>query len=272
MRYGRTVMQHVWHPDREPLPQGATSVVRDLLDAQLTGHILKRGSQHLDLQQAYALQREGRRIRVAVGGHVVGHKIGLSSPVARAPLAAEEPVSGYLMGSTVVEGAETYSLKGLNNPRVEAEIAFVMGARLSGEHLTVDDVIAATSELAVSLEIVASRWSGGPGVVGLLVADNVSAVGVVLGDRAAPRPDLDDVTVSLRVGDTVTQGSGRNVLDHPAKSVAWLVSHLARQGARLEAGDLVMSGSLNTPIPVAAGDVVVADFGELGQITTTFTV
>lgn len=260
----------------EAMPSGAAAegpdapLVEVLVDAQTQGRILPQADVDLPLERAYAVQHQVRSVRVARGDRVAGHKIGLTSATARAPWGASEPVSGHLLASTVVEDAATFSLTGLANPRVEAEIAFWMRSPLSGEHLTPEDVIAATSHVVIALEIVASRWAGGPSTLGLLVADNVNASGVILGRSSSAAADLDELVVEIQVASSRTHGAGSQVFGHPARAVAWLAKQLTRFGEQLRAGDLVMSGSLNVPVPVSPGDRLTADFGSLGTLTTTF--
>jgi 2-keto-4-pentenoate hydratase len=255
-----------------PTQESITQHARDLIDAQAGGHRLDPDNLRMTVEQGYAVQRDGRSVRVAAGERLVGYKIGLTSSSSREPYAMSEPVSGYLLESTIADRSANYSLAGLSNPRVEAEIAFILSASIGGEDTTDDEVIAATSEVAVALEIVASRWSGGAPSAGHLVADNVSAAGVVLGPRSTPSGStFEDISVVVQMGDVTVLGEGKNVFEHPAKSVAWLVSHLARTNQQLAAGDIVMSGSFITPLPVTAGDSLVADYGPLGQITVAFT-
>jgi 2-keto-4-pentenoate hydratase len=244
---------------------------QDLLDVQVRGISLDPGDLRIGVDQGYAIQREGRSLRTRAGDRLVGHKVGLTSAASRKPYAASEPVSGYLLGSTVTEGTASYSLRGLANARVEAEIAFFVSATLGGETTTGDEVVAATSEVALALEIVSSRWSGGAPSAGHLVADNVSAAGVILGERMSSVPSFDEARVVVQAGSATVHGDATNVFESPEKSVAWLVRHLASAGEQVNAGDIVMSGSFITPHPVAPGDVLVADYGPLGQISVTFT-
>ena len=245
---------------------------QDLHDVQVRGLTLDPGTPRISVDQGYAIQRAGRTLRTRAGDRVVGHKVGLTSAASRAPYAAREPVSGYLLGSSVSEGTASYSLSGLASPRVEAEIAFFLSAPLRGRTTTGGEVVAATSEVALALEIVSSRWSGGAPSVGHLIADKVSAAGVILGPRISPSvPSFDGARVVVQAGSATVHGDATSVFESPEKSVAWLVRHLASTAQQVNAGDIVMSGSFITPHPVAPGDVLVADYGRLGQISVAFT-
>jgi 2-keto-4-pentenoate hydratase len=249
---------------------GDTSLVELLAEAQTARRRLEPLEVELPLERAYDAQRQLRAFRVAAGERLVGRKIGLSSVAARSNWHAVEPVSGHLLSSTISDELESYSLHGLADPRVEAEIAFVLGSPLHGEQISPDEVLAATSRVHIAVEIVASRWPGGPPTLGHLVADNVNAVGVLLGSTADADSIAGEVEATVTVGDAVTPGSSSEVYGHPLKAVAWLAGHLTRFGERLESGDLVMSGSLNVPVAVSPGDALVADFGSLGAISTKF--
>lgn len=251
-------------------PRDPNRLAGQLRDAQSTATRLRAPRSSLDVDSAYDIQSRGRSLRTAGGDEVIGHKVGLTSGPSRHAFAVDQPVSGYLLASTVAGESEASSLARLLSPRVEVEIAFILGTPVYGD-VTPEDVLTATSELALALEIVDSRWEGGAPSAGWLVADNVSASGVVLGERITPADvDLRTVTVAVTVGDSTAQGDAHNVFEHPARSVAWLAAHLARRGERLHAGEVVLSGTLTPPIAVGPGDQLMADFGSLGRIATTF--
>lgn len=232
----------------------------------------------------YAVQRAGRSLRTEVGERVVGYKIGLTSAPAQELFSATEPIRGYLFDTTVVNvdkpvslvglfgpGDTPVSLAGLFEPRLEVEIAFLLKDTLAGPAVTTDDVLTATGELAMSLEIVDSRWTGGARNLGMLTADNANAARVVLGPRLPVRGvDLSSIEVELLMGRDRQIGHATNVMGDPANAVAWLATHLTGHGECLEAGHVVMSGTLTAPLRVSPGDAVTADFGDLGQLHVQF--
>ncbi|WP_219413347.1 2-keto-4-pentenoate hydratase [Pseudonocardia nigra] len=241
--------------------------------AQTDGTRLDRTeAAEFDIETGHGVQDAGRALRIAAGDRLAGRKVGVTSAAAQQAIGAEEPVAGYLMASTVVPAGAPFDCAGLVAPRVEVEVAFVLAAPLQGADLTPSDVLAATKHLALALEVVDSRWEGGPASVGALVADDVSAAGVILGAEADPAaPDLPGLRVTARIGDATVTGDAGNVLGDPARAVALLCADLHRRGERLEAGDLVLSGALVGPTPFAPGDTVVADFGALGTLEARFT-
>jgi 2-keto-4-pentenoate hydratase len=176
-------------------------------------------------------------------------------------------VRGHLLADSVSDAATPAGFGQLVAPRVEIEIAFVLAAALTGHGLTVDDVLAATGALHLALEIVDSRWAGGAPSLGLLVADNVSNAGAVLGAEVDLDADLGTLQASLTIAGQHSHPS--EALGHPAAAVAWLAESLAGDGAQLNAGDVVLSGTLCPPLPVGDGAEIVAGFSPLGELRTT---
>lgn len=222
------------------------------------------------LEPAYAVQGATRALAVAAGERLIGHKIGLTSQPARDAFGADEPAAGHLLASRLLEYGEPLTTAGLFGPKAEVEIAFTLREALPGPHVTAQDVRDATAAVAPAFEIVDSRWRGGPRTLPMLVADNTNAAYAVLGRPPATpsaSADLSKLTATLSVGSRTVPGHATAVMDDPAEAVAWLAGHLARDGRRLEAGDIILSGTLCTPTPVTAGDHLTADLGELGSIT-----
>jgi 2-keto-4-pentenoate hydratase len=247
-------------------------LARLLRTAQQAGtRVPRTAAPDLDATAGHAVQTAGRALRVADGDRQAGWKVGLTTAAAQATVAATGPVSGYLVASTVTAVAPTFDTATLVAPRVEVEVAFVLSGGLEGPDVTPADVLAATAYLAPALEIVDSRWEGGPHGLGALLADDVSAAAVVVGERVDPDAvALPELVVTGHVGPAAVTGGAGNVLGDPARAVAWLCADLHRRGEGLRAGDLVLSGALCGPTPVRAGDTVEADLGALGRLRTGF--
>lgn len=214
------------------------------------------GSSPLTMTAAYgwAVQAAGYARADAVGA---GYKIGLSSAGPQQRFGVTEPIWGLLFDRHVQRSDEVSS-DAFIAPRLEPEIA-----------VTVD----ATGALRVApaIEIVDSRWQPGAASLGHLLADNISAAGVVLGAwRPVDGLDVAGLTVTLSVGGAVTTGRADAVLGDPLRAFRWLVGDLAARGAALAPGQFVITGSWCAPVPVHAGDVVEADFGPLGRCSTVF--
>ena len=169
----------------------------------------------------------------------------------------------------VGDGAEIDASR-LIAPRVEGEIAFVLGKDLDGD-VTAEGVLAATAAVAPALEIIDSRIADWRIALADTIADNASSARGVIG-RQVPLDGLDlaGLTMTLTAGDAVVRGRGEAVLGHPAASVAWLARALARQGEGLAAGEVVLSGALAAAIDVRAGMTATAVFDGLPGVTASF--
>ena len=137
------------------------------------------------------------------------------------------------------------------NPRCEPEIAFVMGADLSGAHVTATEVLAATGGVAAGIEVLDSRYTDYKFTMPDVVADNASAGRYVIGSPVPPAGiDLRLVGVVLEQnGEVIATASGAASLGHPAAAVAWLVRSLAADGEGLRRGDVILSGGLTAADP-----------------------
>ncbi|WP_046471358.1 2-keto-4-pentenoate hydratase [Allosalinactinospora lopnorensis] len=223
-------------------------------------------AEQLDLELAYAAENVTRDLAIAAGDQVVGYKIGLTSQPARDAFGASEPAAGHLLASRLLEDSQPLATAGLFEPKAEVEIAFVLGEALPGPNVTAQDIHNATAAVAPAFEIVDSRWRGGARTLPMLVADNTNAARAVLGSRVMPPAGLSKITATLSIGSLTMPGSATAVMGDPVEAVAWLARHLLRSGARLEAGDIVLSGTLCAPTPISADDRLVADLGVLGRI------
>ncbi|CAI9413924.1 2-keto-4-pentenoate hydratase [Nocardioides sp. T2.26MG-1] len=234
-----------------------------------------------DLDAAYAVQRGLVQGRIAAGARVVGRKIGATSEAVQTQLGVDQPDFGYLLddmdvSAGAVEGADPISMRTLLQPRVEGEVAFVLGTDLDlpEEAITIDAVRAAVDVALPALEIVDSRidkWA-----IGFTdtVADNASSGLFVVGtdgrrlDRLEPR----DVTMSLTInGEERSAGNGAACLGDPLEALRWLAVQAARFGDPLRAGHLILSGALGPFVPFAPGDRVVATISGFAPLSVTFT-
>ena len=245
--------------------------VRDLLPAD-------------DLDGAYAVQSAWVADQLAAGARVIGRKIGLSNPVVQAQFGVDRPDFGVLLDTMVCAERTPVDSARTLQPKIEAEIAFVLAADLDGDVIGRAEVAAATAYVVAALEIVDSRIADWDISIVDTIADNASSGLFVLGDqkRGLGRLDLADCAMTMRRagagggkggagGDVVSTGTGSAVLGHPLASVAWLAATVRDLGRPLRAGEVVLSGSLGPMVPVAPGDVFRADISGLGQVSATFT-
>jgi 2-oxo-hept-3-ene-1,7-dioate hydratase len=233
----------------------------------------------MTIADAYAIQRAWREIELAAGARIVGHKIGLTSRAMQAAVGIKEPDSGYLTQEMVFADGGAILAECFIGLRVEAELAFVLKAPLTGTELSIEDVLDATDYVTPALEILDTRIfrvdpeTGKTRSVRDTISDNAANAGIVLGGhRIAPRAcDLRWVgAICAKNNEIEETGLAAGVLGHPATGVAWLAARLQEHGERLEAGEIVLAGSFVRPIEVGRGDVVVADYGPHGTVRINF--
>lgn len=219
----------------------------------------------LTMTDAYAVQESIRRRKLAAGAGVLGWKAGLTSRAMRDQMGVSQPNRGSLFDYCLLDGV--LQRDELIHPRVEPEIAFVLGRELRGPGVTLLEVLAATRWVCAAIEVVDSRFKDYRFRVEDNTADNSSAARLVLGPAvfAVDSLDLSLVGVVLeRNGEVEQTGAGAATLGHPARAVAWLANQLAESGQAIEAGQIVISGGLTSAPLVVAGDHVAARFDRLG--------
>jgi 2-oxo-3-hexenedioate decarboxylase len=223
----------------------------------------------LDVDAAYAVQEAGVGLLVAAGQRPIGFKLGLTSRAKQAQMGVAEPLYGELTDAMLLDVGEPLVTADHIQPRVEPEIAFLVGADLAGERVGATQVLAATAAVAPAIDVLDSRYAGYSFTLPDVIADNASAARLALGGvrRGVDGVDLRLVGCVLeRNGRLVATAAGAATLGHPAAAVAWLVRALSRRGRGLAAGSVVLSGGLTEALPVAPGDVVVARLGRLGTV------
>jgi 2-keto-4-pentenoate hydratase len=234
--------------------------VRDLIGAE-------------DVHAAYAVQEKLTANRLAQGGVVVGRKIGLTSPAVQRQLRVDQPDFGVLFSDMQIEENEPISMNRLLQPKVEAEIAFVLGTDLDEGPLDDAQVRAAVDYAVAALEIVDSRIAGWDIRFADTVADNGSSALFVLGSTHVPLAEFEPVTAEMTMstdGVPSSQGNGAACLGDPLSALRWLAQTARDFGAPLKAGQVVLSGALGPMAPVEPNTVVTADVSGLGQVTAVF--
>jgi 2-keto-4-pentenoate hydratase len=210
---------------------------------------------------AYAIQAQWTALRAARGEKVVGRKIGLTSLAIQKQLGVSEPDFGSLWESshyTAISSRADIPASDFVQPRMEGEIAFLIGRPLCGPHVTPQEVLAATDALALVVEIVASRIADWRIKLVDTIADNASYGGFVLGpwDRRLRTADLRLLGMTIsKNGEPAAEGVGAAAMGHPALSVAWLANKLSEFDVSLQPGDVVLSGGITPMQPVAPGDL-----------------
>jgi 2-keto-4-pentenoate hydratase len=226
-----------------------------------------------DLVAAYAVQRRITQARITDGAWVVGRKIGLTSLAVQQQLGVDQPDFGVLFDNMAYSGGDTLRFSAVMQPRVEAEIAFVLASDLSEGPLEYGDVRDAVDYATAALEVCGSRILDWDISFGDTVADNASSGAFVLGpvrkrlDAFEPK----DVTMSMMIDDeVVSTGDGAACLGDPLLALQWLARKARDLGDPLMAGEIVMTGALGPMRAVTPGCSVTATISGLGSVQTAF--
>lgn len=228
----------------------------------------------MNLDDAYVVQTLQLERHLAAGRVQAGHKIGLTSTAIQAQLGVDSPDFGFFFEDMVHHEDAHIQASSFIDPKVEPEFGFVLSKTLRGPGVTIEQARAAVGAVYPAMEIIDSRiadWD-----IGLVdtVADNASCGAIAVGTKPlkVDLTDLASVACTLIIdGHPAESGTGADVMGDPVASVAWLANVLGERGAALEAGQLVLSGSLTKALPVVADSTATADFGPLGSLTIHFT-
>lgn len=231
------------------------------------------------MDDAYAVQDAWVKKKIAAGRRVIGWKIGLTSKAMQYALNIDIPDSGVLFDDMAFEDGAVIPEDRFIQPRIEAEVAFVMKAQLKGPGTTLFDVLNATDYVTPALEILDTRIlrvdpeTKKARTIVDTISDNAANAGIVIGGRQM-RPDQVDMrwmgAIVSRNAEVEETGLGAGVLNHPARGIAWLANRLAQYGDGIEAGQIVLAGSFIRPIEARHGDTITADFGPYGTISCFF--
>jgi len=224
----------------------------------------------LGMGDGYAVQSELVRLLLADGDSIVGYKAGLTSRPMQTMLGVDQPDFAPVLASTMYRDGDRIPLSRFLQPKLEAEIVFVLGERLEGPGVTAEAARRATSGIAASMEIVDSRFADWRIKLCDTVADLASNGAVAVSERVLPLDGIDPRLIGMvltRDGQLVDTGAGAAALGDPAAVVAWLANTLAEDGIALEAGHLVMTGALHAAVPMRAGETYTAEFDRLGSVS-----
>ena len=246
-----------------------------LIDAERSGIPTQQLDQvfpNIEITDSYAIQKKIIDEKCQGGAVLRGHKIGLTSKAMQSTVGINEPDYGHLLNTMFYQDGESISTEKLIVPRIEMELAFVLGKPLRGPGISLFDVLGATDYVVPALELIDGR-SQYPRRIVDNIADNAACAGVILGGRPIKPMDVDLRWVSgllLKNGVIEESGVSAAVLGHPGLGVAWLANKLAQHDTSLQAGHIVLAGSFTRTVAVASGDTIHADYGSLGSISVHF--
>lgn len=246
-----------------------------LIEAERTGvptTQLDQAFPGIEIADAYAIQQRIIAAKLAAGARLRGHKIGLTSKAMQSTVGIDEPDYGHLLDTMFFQDGDTIATEKLIVPRVEVELAFVLGKALRGPDVTLFDVLDATDYVAPALELIDGR-SKYPRRIVDNIADNAACAGIILGGRPVKPLEIDLRWVAallFKNGVIEESGVSAAVLGHPAMGIVWLANKLAAHDTALDAGHIVLAGSFTRTVAVAKGDTIHADYGPLGSISAHF--
>ena len=263
-------------------PQQIADAAKRLAEAEISRTqigLLSLAYPGMSMDDCYAVQAALVKHKVAAGRKVIGWKIGLTSKAMQAALNIDIPDSGVLFDDMMFANGARIAPDRFIQPRIEAEIAFVMKRDLTGPDTTVEDVLAATDHVLPALEILDTRILRADPATGATrkivdtIADNAANAGIVTGGKPI-KPDNVDMrwigAIVSRNGEVEETGLGAGVLNHPALAIAWLANRLATYGERISAGQILLSGSFIRPVEAVHGSTIEADFGPFGHVSCHF--
>lgn len=228
----------------------------------------------LGMADGYAIQRELVPLLLADGDRVIGYKVGLTSRVMQRMIGVDSPDYGPVLASTVYADGDEVPVDRFIQPKIEAEIVFVLGSRLAGPGVSITDARRAITGAAAAMEIVDSRIQDWRIKLADTVADLASNGAVATSSRLVPVDGLDARLIGMtltRNGELIDTGAGAAALGDPVAVVAWLANVLGGDGVALEPGHLIMTGALHAAVPMSPGDVFRAEFDRLGPVTVRVT-
>jgi 2-oxo-hept-3-ene-1,7-dioate hydratase len=233
---------------------------------------LSRTFPQMEIEDAYRVQDLWAEARIDAGARVVGHKIGLTSRAMQMASKMTEPDYGRILDDALFNDGAQIRADLFIKPRLEVELAFIMGEDLAGPGARIYDVLRATEFVQPALEIIDYRTEVPRAIVDT-IADNAAFAAIVVGGRTIRPMDVDIRWVGATLsknGIIEESGVSAAIMGHPASGIAWLVNKLHDVGAKLERGQIVLAGSFTRPVDIAKGDVIQADYGPLGGIGVAF--
>lgn len=227
-----------------------------------------------DQAMAYSVQNLITADRLQKGFKIIGKKIGLTSEKVQQQLGVDQPDYGVLFDDMLLPNGGSISINHLMQPKVEAEIAFVLNNGIHSIKPSLAEIIEAIDYMVAAIEIVGSRIANWDIKITDTIADNASASHFVLGDVKKQLNDIDVIGCDMQLfknDQLVSEGCGSACLGSPLIALQWLAKKMVEMGNPLQSGDIILSGALGPMVNVQQGDAIVATIEGLGQVDIHFT-
>jgi 2-oxo-3-hexenedioate decarboxylase len=223
----------------------------------------------LDIATGYQVQQETLRRRLARGERIVGVKLGLTSRAKQRRMGLDTPLVAWLTDAMILPAGDPVPQHSLIHPRVEPELVFVMGERLTGPGMTAARALAAVELVCGGAELIDSRYTDFKFTGGDVVADNASSSFFVTGPVSMRPAELDLAHEAVLVeseGAIVDSATGAAIQGHPAEALALAVNSLAERGHAIEAGWIVLTGGMTDAVFAPPGSSTAFHFTHLGTV------
>ena len=233
----------------------------------------------LTIDDAYAVQQAWVELQISEGANLVGRKIGLTSRAMQQQMKIDEPDFGALLDYMVMRSGVELRHADYVDPKLEVEVAFIIGKRLSGDSVTIEEVLDATEYIQPALELIDARSyrvhpvTKRARTIVDTIADNAADAGVILGGEKVQPTEVDMRWIGAIFscnGVVEETGLAAGVLGHPANGIAWVARRIAPYGLAIEPGQIILAGSFTRASTTHPGDNFEADYGPLGKVTCTF--
>jgi 2-oxo-hept-3-ene-1,7-dioate hydratase len=263
-------------------PDTIGALARELYDARKKRVQLRHFSKRfpeMTIDDGYAIQRAWVALEIEDGRSIKGRKIGLTSRAMQQASQIDEPDFAPLMDDMFFAQGSDIAIDRFIAPRVEVELAFILGKPLKGPGVTLPDVLSATERVTPAIEIIDARIEQFDRDTKVMrkvfdtISDFAANAGIVLGGRLVTPDEVDLRWIGALLyknGVIEETGLAAGVLDHPGNGVAWLANKIAPYHEHLNAGDVVLAGSFTRPTAAQAGDAFHVDYGPLGSIDFRF--
>lgn len=252
----------------------ASYLVAAEVEKQEVEKVTARLKPDLSVEEGYLVQQEIVKLKQEEGKRIVGPKMGLTSYAKMKQMGINEPIYGYVFDYMLVDNGGELRMREMIHPKVEAEIAFIIGEDIEGPGVTGAQVLARTEYVLPALEIIDSRFENFNFTLPDVVADNASTSRVVFGTslKKPEQFELDLVGSILSINGEIKElGAGAAVLGHPANSVAMLANMLSRKNGKVRKGDIILTGGITSAVMLKTGDYVSGKFDGLGEVSFTVT-
>lgn len=224
------------------------------------------------LDEAYAVAQINTEFRVQHGARIIGKKIGLTSNAVQVQLGVDQPDFGILFGDMEFSDQASIDCAQFIQPKIEAEIAFILGQDLPENLSRFEDLIPCISHAVAVLEIVDSVIEDWKINIEDTVADNASSAAFVLGYTKIPFENMNftDLEMTLYKNDQLVSSGNLQDIIHPLEAAWWLAKEMNKRQQPLKKGEIILSGALGPMVSIQAGDFIAAEITGLGKVSCHF--